>query len=63
MLKGLLYIVYGMNVFNQLNCFNRLNSLKSSEINRWYRKFNRLISLELNYISCDFKSRGTILSF
>jgi len=32
-IKGLLYIVFGTNVFNQLNyCFNRLISLMSSEI-------------------------------
>jgi len=61
-LKDLLYIVSSMNVFNQ-NYFQSTNSLKSNEINRLYEKFNRLILLKPDYISCVFESRCTIMSF
>jgi len=43
--------------------FNRLISLKSSEIKILYGKFNRLISLKPGYISCIFYSRDTIMNF
>jgi len=43
--------------------FNQLISLKSSEINKLYGKFNWLISLKPDYISYVFKSKGTIMSF
>jgi len=43
--------------------FNRLISLKSSEISWLYEKFNRLFSLKPDYISCVFASRGANMSF
>jgi len=63
-LKCLLYVVSGMNVFNQLNCFfHQLISLKSSDNNRMCEKFNQLISHKPDYISCVFESKGTIMHF
>ena len=43
--------------------FNGLISLKSSEINWLYEKFNRLFSLKPDYICCIFDSRGANMSF
>jgi len=59
-LKGLQYIMHCQSI--EL-FFNRLISLKSSEISWLYGKFNRMFSLKPDYICCVFESRGVNLSF
>jgi len=64
MLKGLFYIVFGMNVFNQLNYFSidwfHLSQVKSTDCMKsstdWYH-------LRPDYISCLSESWGTIFEF
>jgi len=63
-LKGLLYIVSGMNVFSQLNYFSidwfHLSQVKSTDCTENSIEF---FSLKPDYISCVFASRGANLSF
>ena len=54
--KGLLHIVFGVNVFNQLIFFfNRVISLKSSEINKLYGQINLLNSLKTQLYKLAFR--------